>query len=61
MAVKILKFVAAMALLASLGACGRGWPDPMGWASTYPHMCLPGWHATMKPDGKGYHCDPNSN
>ena len=50
-----------IALSLPLGACIQGMPDPVGWVSTFPRMCLPGFHATPSPGGNGYHCDPNSN
>jgi hypothetical protein len=63
MARGFLKRILSVALLLSLGACvPQGMPDPVGWASTYPHMCLPGFHALAPTPGwPGYSCPPNSN
>jgi hypothetical protein len=61
MARGFFKCAVLVALLSPLGACVQGMPDPVGWAKTYPRMCLPGFHAAPSPGGSGYHCDPNSN
>jgi hypothetical protein len=58
---RFLKCAVLVGLVLPLNACIQGMPDPVGWLSTYPRMCLPGFHATPNPGGDGYHCDPNSN
>jgi hypothetical protein len=56
-----LRCAVVAALLLPLGACIQGMPDPVGWLSTYPRMCVPGFHAVPSPKGDGYNCVPNSN
>ena len=60
MAHRFLKGLVLVALLSPLGGCVQGMPDAAGWLSTYPHMCLPGFHAVVSAKGDGYRCDPNS-
>jgi hypothetical protein len=61
MARRFLKCAVLGGLLLPLGGCIQGMPDPVGWLSTYPRMCVPGFHAVPSPKGDGYNCVPNSN